>query len=190
MQPSDAPSDLQPSEALAQRLKALRQRQGFSAQDVADRVREAGGSLDRNAVSKIEGGRRGVSLDEAFVLALVLNVAPVHLFVPVTEQAMQVGKWTLPASRVREWVRGRYPLPSQDSRRYLTEVPDEEWDAVAAAQGRRQATPEEVIEFFEGPEMAERARDVAAERAAQSGEVESPIMGIPPRVPPTPEGEG
>lgn len=146
-----------PTEVVAARVRELRERQGWSGRELAERCQAAGGAgagLDRSVIANLENGRRrSVSIDEVLVLAAVLNVAPVHLFVPVEEAAVLVGGWTLGAGRVREWVRGRYPLPSQDSKRYRTEVPDEEWQAFEAA--RPMATPEEFKAFMERPAAPE-----------------------------------
>lgn len=141
------------TEIVAKRVRQLRDKYGWSARELARRCEEAGGpKLDQSVISNLELGRRGsVSIDEVLVLALVLDVAPVHLFVPVEDEAVEVGRWTVGSPVVREWVRGRYPLPSQDSRRYWTEVPDHEWDAVEAASrgAAAQSTPEEIRAFDE-----------------------------------------
>lgn len=65
-----------PSEVLAEQVKEWRRRRNLSAQQLADRIAELGGTLDRVAVSKLENGQRGVSLDEALMLADALNVPP------------------------------------------------------------------------------------------------------------------
>jgi transcriptional regulator with XRE-family HTH domain len=116
---------------VARRVRELRDRRGWSAQELANRCADAGWpQLDRGVLANLENGRRrSVSIDEVLVLALVLDVAPVHLVVPTTDRAVQVGKWIVGSGPVREWVRGNYPLPSQDSRIYRTEVPDVEWAA-------------------------------------------------------------
>jgi transcriptional regulator with XRE-family HTH domain len=142
-----------PSATVARRVRELRDRRGWSAQQLAGRCAEAGADdLDRTRIANIESRRRrNVSIDEVLVLAHALDVAPVHLFVPVEEKWLAVTpKWIVGAGRVREWVRGRYPLPSRDSRRYWTEVPDHEWDAAEAARrARPQSTPEEIKAFLE-----------------------------------------
>jgi transcriptional regulator with XRE-family HTH domain len=138
-----------PTQVVAERVKQLRNDQGLSAQRLADRCAEAGAVwLDRSVIANLESGRRqSVSIDEVLVLALVLNVAPVHLFVPVTPQAMHVSpKWAVGAPVVRQWVRGLYPLPSQDARVYRSNVPDEEWTDFESKG--RPASPEELKAIF------------------------------------------
>lgn len=136
---------------MAGRIRELRDRRGISAQQLADKCVEAGADwLDRSIIANIESGRRKtISIDEVLVFAYVLDVAPVHLIVPVHETLFMVTpKWMIASSRAREWVRGRYPMGGQDKRTYATEVPDEEWDAVEAAKNRpRNATAEETIQW-------------------------------------------
>lgn len=123
-----------PSEVLVERMKYLRNRQGMTAQDLAAEVARHGGNLSRATIAKIESGLRGVSLDEALLLAYALNVAPVHLFVLTDEQPMLIGRWTVGSGRVREWVRGTHPaLGGIDRRVFDTEVPENEWSPPSAS---------------------------------------------------------
>jgi transcriptional regulator with XRE-family HTH domain len=134
---------------VARRVREVRSRRGWSAQELADRLREAGfPELDRGIIANLESGRRrSVSIDEVLALALVLDMAPVHLFVPVADEALSIGRWAVGSGPAREWVRGNYALPSQDSRVYATEVPDEEW---SARQVGRPPTSEELQAMLEG----------------------------------------
>jgi transcriptional regulator with XRE-family HTH domain len=118
-----------PSRVLADALADIRGRQGLSAEALAQRLREHGGLLDRAAISKIENGMRGVSLDEALLLAVALGLSPLHLFLPredddIVELAPDVRVESIAA---RRWIRGIEPLPGQDDRVYRTEVPASEW---------------------------------------------------------------
>ncbi|SCF22762.1 helix-turn-helix domain-containing protein [Micromonospora mirobrigensis] len=76
---SDRPR--RPSEVLAEQVKVWRDQRKLSAQGLADRIKELGGSLSRVAISKIENGDRGVSLDEWLQLAHALAVPPPLLFI-------------------------------------------------------------------------------------------------------------
>lgn len=73
-----------PSEVLARQVRVWRERRKLSAQGLADRIAEDGGSLDRLAISKIENGKRGVSLDDWLQLAYALAVPPPLLFLDLT----------------------------------------------------------------------------------------------------------
>lgn len=120
-------------DVLAENLAAIRARVGMSsAQELADKVKELGGRLDRAAISKIESKTRNVSLDEALLLAAALDVAPVHLFVALdTNVLMEIAPKVdpVPAGDAREWVRGRRPLPTTNEKTYRTAwIPEDEWE--------------------------------------------------------------
>src|SRR5262249_47204698 len=75
-----------------------------------------------------------VTVDELLALAKALQVSPVHLLVPPAagDEPYQVTpEVAAPASHVREWVRGYGLLPSDDRQVYLSEVPPDEFEAVA-----------------------------------------------------------
>jgi hypothetical protein len=105
----------------------------MSAQQLAERVSRFGIAWDRSIVANLETGRRAVlSVEEMLALAVVLDVAPVHLLVPtvddqepylVTPQASPVAT----RGQVRHWVRGFCELPGRDPRKYFTEVPMNEF---------------------------------------------------------------
>ncbi|MFC6364627.1 helix-turn-helix domain-containing protein [Nonomuraea thailandensis] len=60
-------------------VRRLRLAQGLSAQQLADRIAERGGKLDRPAISKIELAKRRVNVDDLAELAEALGVAPADL---------------------------------------------------------------------------------------------------------------
>ena len=118
---------------VADNLAAIRARVGMSsAEKLEQKVKALGGKLDRAAISKIENKTRGVSLDEALLLAAALDVAPVHLFISLDdEDLIQVapGLEPVPADVARDWVRGRQPLPATNEKNYRTAwIPDSEWE--------------------------------------------------------------
>lgn len=84
---------------------------------------------DRSIVANLENGRRAtVSVEELLALAYVLDVAPVHLVVPLDDGQFHVTpEWATNADRAREWFRGQHPLPSTDPRIFFSEVPLDEW---------------------------------------------------------------
>lgn len=123
---------------VSRRIAELRKRRGWSATKLAEACAEQGmPELNRSVIANIESRRRKtVTLDEMMILALVLDVAPVHLFVDtdVADEyefdvyAVTPESW-LPVSGVRNWVRGDAPLPGQDPRVYFSEVPRENFRA-------------------------------------------------------------
>jgi transcriptional regulator with XRE-family HTH domain len=114
-----------PVAVIARRVKELRGRKGFTAQELADKLRAAGVPWDRATVTKLETRRRqSLSVVEFMALARVLDVAPVHLLVPLGEEAYQVTpEESVPASRARLWVRGDSTLRGTDPQIYYTERP-------------------------------------------------------------------
>jgi transcriptional regulator with XRE-family HTH domain len=122
-----------PSHHLARRVREIREHRRWTQQDLANRLAELDFPLGRPAITKIEARDRGVSVDEALALAAALGVAPVHLLVPVDNEAWFAlsKKWTVPAPLARDWIRGGAPLgDSEDERWYLTLRPDDEWSVI------------------------------------------------------------
>ncbi|MBP2581630.1 transcriptional regulator with XRE-family HTH domain [Streptomyces sp. PvR006] len=123
-----------PVAVIARRVKELRGRKGFTAQELADKLRAAGVPWDRATVTKLETRRRqSVSVVEFMALARVLDVAPVHLLVPLgVEEPYQVTpEEVVPASRARLWVRGESALRGTDPQIFYTERPIGEVPQVA-----------------------------------------------------------
>jgi len=130
-----------PTQVVAQRVRELRTRHGWSAQALADRCADAGmPHLVRDVLANLEAGRREtVTIDEVMVLAYVLDVAPVDLFVPpstdvehhkygrvdVAGYRVTPTSTVTPLSSVRGFVVGAHPLHGMDERRYRIERPDE-----------------------------------------------------------------
>ncbi|WP_419994760.1 helix-turn-helix domain-containing protein [Streptomyces boninensis] len=125
---------------IAERVREARARHGFTAQILADKLKHVGVPWDRATVTKVETGRRqNITVVELLALARVLDVAPVHLLVPVDDRPYQVTPGhearegspavepeVRDAARVRAWVRGEEPLPSTDRRIFRSEVPLDE----------------------------------------------------------------
>lgn len=131
------------SEVIAQRVEQVRKARGLSQRDVAQALGALGISLHQTAIAKIENGERKVTVEEALLLAAVLNVAPANLFLPLADNIdMALGTMTLSSGEMRQWIRGRAPLPGYDSRPYFTEIPDSEWAAVEDEARRRAAVGE------------------------------------------------
>lgn len=133
MEHQDAES---PVGVIAERVREVRGRLGLTAQQLADRLRDAGLQWDRGTVTKLETGRRqNVSVAELLALARALHAAPVHLLVPLDGRPYQVTpNEVLGADRVRSWICGDEPLPGTDRRIFRTEVPLDEAPAVHRAR--------------------------------------------------------
>jgi len=156
-EPQGAPVEpLTPSTIMTRRMRELRERRGWTAEQLASRCAEVGmPSLTRSVIANVESGRRqgGFTIEEMLTLAYVLDVAPVYLFLPVEAALVSVTpKWVTSVGYVREWVRGNYPLPGQDPRLYQTQRPETEWNAEKSAVDRPPlASREEIKRWLEGP---------------------------------------
>lgn len=135
-----------PTAAVAHRVREVRTRRDLTAQELADKLAEQGVPWERSTVAKLENGnRQNITLTEWLALAVVLNVAPIHLLVPPfpsplwdrpagerndpnDEAEFQVTpELALPMYRVRRFVRGSDPLPSGDQREFYSEIPPQEF---------------------------------------------------------------
>ncbi|MEU9581074.1 helix-turn-helix domain-containing protein [Streptomyces chilikensis] len=121
-----------PIEAITRRVREARNRKGMTAQELADRLKESGVPWDRGTVTKLETGRRqNVSVVELLALARALDVAPIHLLVPLEDGGTYMATPNEPVktARARYWIRGLVPLGRTDVRVFRTEVPSSELEA-------------------------------------------------------------
>jgi transcriptional regulator with XRE-family HTH domain len=124
------------SDVVAARVRDVRAKRKLTVAELAARCAEMGApGLTANALYKLEGRRnspaerrpRPVSVDELLALALALNVAPVHLLVPVDDPDAEypvIGGVLSRRFGVRAWIRGIGPIdPDADPREFGAEVP-------------------------------------------------------------------
>lgn len=146
---------------IGRRVKELRGRRGWSAADLEGRCERAGApELKRTVIANLETGRRGyVTVRELLALAYVLDVAPVHLLVPLDDDAhyspLPLGD--LPADWARAWIRGQRPLPDTDQRMYFSEVPVSE--LVTRKPSEEERARREDFETRQRPELERRRND-------------------------------
>ncbi|MFE6287679.1 helix-turn-helix transcriptional regulator [Streptomyces sp. NPDC057877] len=118
-----------PVGTIAQRVKQLRGRRGWTAADLGKELHTKHElKWDRFTVANLENGKRqNVTVIELFALASVLDVAPVNLLVPLNDRSYQVTPTRVePADDVRAWIRGESPLPGTDERTYFAEVSEQD----------------------------------------------------------------
>lgn len=126
-------SQRQPTRTIAQRVRVVRKRRDWSAEDLAAAMRSVGIPWERGVVAKLEAGRREqVTVDEVLALAWCLDVAVVDLITdpagsPDLPYQLAPEVPAHPVSDVRAWISGGYALPGVDERRYLLERPVTEW---------------------------------------------------------------
>ena len=130
----------------AHRVRYLRERHGWSQQDLADKLANFGMPIDRAQIARLELGKRGISLDETMRLAFALNVAPVNLITDPEDDAEPMalvpGAEYSPAE-TRKWVRGEMPMTWQDPRSYFMNVPREEFERYQLGEPRERREREE-----------------------------------------------
>lgn len=124
---------------VAARVRQVRTKRGMTVANLAARCAELGAAeLTAQALYKLEGRRastsgrsRPVTVDELLTLALALNVAPVHLLVPVDgpgENYPVIGDVHARRFGVRAWIRGVGSIdPDADPREFHSEVPPGEF---------------------------------------------------------------
>jgi len=132
---------LTPTAVVAARMLELRTKRGWSAAELARRMRAAGIPWERIVVTKLETGRRAsVSVAEMFALAAVLNCPPVMLMTAderdwtddqpgrVVLNYQVTPTVTSDMSSVRAWIRGAVTLGEDDDpREYYGELPRGEY---------------------------------------------------------------
>lgn len=94
-------------------MRQVRETRRWSQQDLANRLGEMGSPTDRATLARTEMGGRGVSLDDALMLAAALDVSPLSLILPDEEEACIALAPAMAASSddVHRWVCGLFPLP-------------------------------------------------------------------------------
>lgn len=121
--------DNKPSDVFARRLVRVRNRKGWSQRELSDVLASRYGvRIDPASIARLEKGERDVSLNEAFMLAAVLDVAPLHMMVPTADQdPVDVAPWlSAPAEHVRAWARGARATKWTDEAFYISEMPPAE----------------------------------------------------------------
>jgi hypothetical protein len=114
-------------------------------------LKAQGLAWDRTTVVKLENGKRqNVTVVELLALAVVLQVAPVHLLVPPLpspewgaggNEPNDAGAYQVTPSRtepmylVRRFIRGETPLPTMDERAFYSEIPPQEFSPLLGGGG-------------------------------------------------------
>ncbi|RSS52161.1 helix-turn-helix domain-containing protein [Streptomyces sp. WAC01280] len=119
-----------PTATVAKRVREVRSRRGWTADELAKAMTEQGVKWERSTVAKLENGsRQNISLTEWLTLAAVLNVGPMHLLLPIgdsDDQYQVTPERTDRVEHARGWVRGYWPLPGANIIQYQGEMPEEE----------------------------------------------------------------
>jgi transcriptional regulator with XRE-family HTH domain len=97
---------------VGRQVAVVRKGRGMSVLQLAKAVSDTGVKMDRFAVSNLErGDRKSIGVHELFALAEVLDVAPIHLLVPIEGgDYMVTPKHQVDSARARAWIRGQSPF--------------------------------------------------------------------------------
>lgn len=112
-----------PSEAFRRNLLNIRKRRRWRQIDLAERI-----GVDRTAISKIENGDRGVTLDEAIAISATLGVSPLSLISSDNAAIEVVRGEILDGFRFRQWLRGNAWVRPDDVAYMPAEVDAESWE--------------------------------------------------------------
>lgn len=98
---------------MADNIKRLRD--GVSYVELADRLAQIGRTIPTLGLRKIESYERRVDADDLVALAVALDVSPVTLLMPNTDDRSEVVEATAvaghyPADDVWDWLRAEHPL--------------------------------------------------------------------------------
>jgi transcriptional regulator with XRE-family HTH domain len=142
---------------IAERVRQLREARGLTAARLAERMTEEGVKWDRSVVANLENGRRAsVTVEELFALAYVLEVAPVHLVIPLDADGWIhiTPELSTTNEQARAWIRGTVALLGVDERKFYSEVPEGEFKRRADAQleWEREMAEKGIISFGPAPE--------------------------------------
>jgi transcriptional regulator with XRE-family HTH domain len=186
-----------PTEALARQVTTWRRRRKLSAQALADRIAEDGGNLTRAAISRIENGDRGVTLEEWLQLAYALAVPPPLLFLNL-ESGQPVA--IVPGAEVHPWMAYQWatgaeaPVTSEHQLKRLDEWNDartvirlhrREVDSAAAVEKAEQAIA--AAEYADDQEGLRVARQRHAEALRELAAILDEMVELnvtPPGMPP------
>jgi transcriptional regulator with XRE-family HTH domain len=179
-----------PSEIFRARLREVRRLKGWRQHHLAAALAEAGVDMGEPAITRLERGLRGVSLDEVIAIAAVLGVSPLHMFVPLDNNGLLdvAPAITVPVLDARAWARGQRPLRDTDDDRFFYVVtPERDWDAIAPRVAERFASRED----FEA-HRAKWEREVLYQFVRDTGgeitEAPGPARGHPSGAPDTTTG--
>jgi transcriptional regulator with XRE-family HTH domain len=109
------------SESFRRGLREAREYRGLRQQDLVDLLEhDHAVKMDRATLTRMESGDRKVSLEEAVLLAVALDVPLPLLLLPVDQEAEVALTPTVSAHpwRVWEWLHGQEPLPTSELHRW------------------------------------------------------------------------
>ncbi|MEU0977964.1 helix-turn-helix domain-containing protein [Streptomyces griseus] len=108
---------------VGENVRRLRDRRGYTIYELSEKLRAAGRPITPSAVAKIERRERQVTADDLVVLAVVLDVSPAALLLPLKDSPRErvdiTGAGVVPADAAWAWASNQRPLltPSSETAR-------------------------------------------------------------------------
>lgn len=106
------------SDIFREQLRLARRSKDWTQQDLSEKLAEIGVRMDPTTINRLEKGSRGVSLDEAIAIAIVLRRSPFGLCAPPDNRkyVTVAPGLTVTAHNLRKWFVGvRLPVPESDT---------------------------------------------------------------------------
>lgn len=104
-------------ETVRSNLRRIRDRQGISGPDLSAKLIDLGRPIPPLGIHRIEAGKRRVDVDDLMALAVALQVSPISLLMPVSDdpeaQVTATGVGPLTAYELLSWLRANGPLQRQ-----------------------------------------------------------------------------
>jgi transcriptional regulator with XRE-family HTH domain len=98
------------SEVFREQIRRRRRLEDWTQQDVSEKLAALGVHMDPTAITRLEKGSRGVSLEEALALAVVLKMSPFGLCAPPDNRDVAIAPGlTVTAYTLRKWFIGAGP---------------------------------------------------------------------------------
>jgi transcriptional regulator with XRE-family HTH domain len=155
-------------QVVADNILGLRSFRRLSQEDVALAMRELGYDWTRTTISELEGGARGLRVDELLALALVFGVRPTDLLDPANggrRGPVAFGGF-IPALIMSAWVHGHTIIRKVEGQWFIDEVAhalavdDAKWRlfGIEVNRGPASPTPEELEPLTAEQITAARAR--------------------------------
>lgn len=104
------------AQAVADNIRAVRERRGLTQQQLSQRLGELGRPMLASAVAKVEAGDRRVDVDDLSAFAVALNVSPARLLVPDVhedDEVRMVPGLAVPGWSAWAWANGRHSLSTE-----------------------------------------------------------------------------
>lgn len=99
-----------PSEWIAGQLRPVRERRRYTQAELAAAVTQIGHPMHQTQVAKIERGERRATIDDVFALAAALDVSPLALILPRSNEGVRIGHVAVRGDDAWSWVLAQVPL--------------------------------------------------------------------------------